>query len=109
VWALYALVYTAVAAIWGREVLARLGTTIANDPGDPLLTAAILHWNARQVPLTDAWWQFPIFHPAANTLAFSEHLLGLSVIAVPIAWLTANPLATYNIVLLLTFPLPVSR
>ena len=86
-------------------MLARIGTTIANDPGDPLLTAAILHWNAHHVPLTEAWWQFPIFHPTANTLAFSEHLLGISVIATPLAWLTGNPLTTYNLTLLLTFPL----
>jgi hypothetical protein len=93
-WAASALVYTVVTAILGREVLAQLGTTIANDPGDPLLTAAILHWNAGHVPWTDAWWQFPIYHPTRDTLAFSEHLLGLSVVASPIAWLTGNPLAT---------------
>jgi hypothetical protein len=104
-WAASALVYTVVTAILGREVLAQLGTTIANDPGDPLLTAAILHWNAGHVPWTDAWWQFPIYHPTRDTLAFSEHLLGLSVVASPIAWLTGNPLATYNLTLLLTFPL----
>jgi hypothetical protein len=104
-WAASALIYTAATAILGRDVLAQLGTTIANDPGDPLLTAAILHWNAGHVPWTDAWWQFPIFHPTRDALAFSEHLLGLSVVAAPIAWLTGNPLAAYNLTLLLTFPL----
>lgn len=104
-WAPSALVYTAVTVILGRDVLARLGTTIANDPGDPLLTAAILHWNAYQVPYTDAWWQFPIFHPTRDTLTFSEHLLGLGVIATPLAWISGNPLAAYNLTLLLTFPL----
>ena len=104
-WAGSALVYTVVTALLGREVLAQLGTTIANDPGDPLLTAAILHWNAGHVPWTDAWWQFPIYYPTRDTLAFSEHLLGLSVVASPIAWITGNPLAAYNLTLLLTFPL----
>ena len=41
----------------GREVLANVSTAVANDAGDPLLTAAILHWNAHHVPWTDAWWQ----------------------------------------------------
>ena len=100
-----ALVYTLVTAILGRDVLAHLGTAIANDPGDPLLTAAILHWNASHIPWSDAWWQFPIYYPARDTLAFSEHLLGLSVIASPIAWLTGSPLVTYNLTTLLTFPL----
>ena len=86
-------------------MLAQVGTAIAQDTGDPLLTAAILHWNAHHVPWTEAWWQFPIFTPTADTLAFSEHLLGISVIATPLAWVTGNPLAAYNLTLLLTFPL----
>jgi hypothetical protein len=99
------LVYAVITVIIGRDVLAHVGSTIANDPGDPLLTAAILKWNATHVPLTDAWYQFPIFYPTRDTLTFSEHLLGLSVIASPIYWLTGDLVVTYNIVLLLTFPL----
>ena len=99
------LVYTIITAIIGRDVLAHLGSTIANDAGDPLLTAAILKWNATHLPLTDAWYQFPIFYPTRDTLTFSEHLLGLSVIASPIYWLTGDIVITYNLVLLLTFPL----
>jgi hypothetical protein len=99
------LVYTIIAVVIGRDVLAHLGSTIANDPGDPLLTAAILKWNATHVPLTDGWYQFPIFYPTRDTLTFSEHLLGLYVIASPIYWLTGDVAATYNLVLLLTYPL----
>ena len=97
--------YTLITAILARDVLAQLSTGIANDAGDPLLTAAILQWNAHHLPWSEAWWQFPIFHPTRDTLAFSEHLLGLSVIASPIAWLTGDPLVTYNLTTLLTFPL----
>lgn len=93
------------AALLGRQVLARLGTSIANDPGDPLLTSALLEWNAHHLPWSDAWWNFPIFHPTPDTLAFSEHLLGLSVVASPIAWLTGSSPITYNLTTLLTFPL----
>lgn len=99
------LAYVSVTAFLGRGVLATLGTSVIHDPGDPLLTAAILHWNAHHLPLTRAWWQFPAFYPTADTLAFSEHLLGLSVVAAPLDWLTGNALVTYNLVVLLTFPL----
>jgi hypothetical protein len=99
------LVYTVITVIIGRDVLTHVGSTIANDPGDPLFTAAILKWNATHVPLTDAWYQLPIFYPTRDTLTFSEHLLGLSVITSPIYWLTGDLVVTYNIVLLLTFPL----
>ena len=98
-------VYVALAAVLGRQVLLQIGTAVASDAGDPLLTAAILHWNAHHVPLTDAWWQLPIFHPTPDALAFSEHLLGVSVLASPVAWLTGNPLVAYNLTMLLTFPL----
>ena len=100
-----AVFYLVVTAILGRDVLAHLGTTVAHDAGDPLLTAAILKWNATHWPLTDAWWQFPIFFPTRDTMAFSEHLLGLSAIASPIYWITRDTLVTSNLVTLLTFPL----
>jgi hypothetical protein len=103
--ALSLLAYTIIAATIGREVLAQVGSMIANDPGDPLLTAAILKWNATHVPLSDAWYQFPIFYPTRDTLTFSEHLLGLYLIASPLYWITGDAVATYNIVLLLTYPL----
>ena len=102
---LSAIVYFAVTAIIGRDVLRSLGTAIANDPGDPVLNAAILAWNAMHVPWTDAWYQFPIFHPTGNTLTFSEHLLGVSVLASPIYWITGNALTAYNLTLLLAYPL----
>ncbi len=89
----------------GRHVLAHPASTIVHDVGDPLLTAALLHWNAWTLPLTHAWWQLPIFAPTPDVLAFSEHLLGLSVVATPVEWLVRDPLAAANLVTLLTYPL----
>jgi hypothetical protein len=103
--ALSALTYIAITAILGRDVLARLGSTIVNDEGDPLFVAAILQWNATTLPYTQAWWQFPIAHPTPDALAFSEHMLGVSVLATPIYWLTRDAVVTYNLVTLATFPL----
>jgi hypothetical protein len=100
-----ATVYAGITAWLGRDVVMQLGSVVANDPGDPLLNAAILSWNAAHVPLTEAWWQFPIFAPTRDALTLSEHLLGLNVLASPIHWATGDPLVTYNIVFLLTFPL----
>jgi len=100
-----ALVYAVLAAVGGRLVLAHLASVIVHDSGDPLLTAALLQWNAWTLPLTPAWWQFPIFAPAPDALAFSEHLLGLSVLATPVEWLVRDPLVAANLVTLLTYPL----
>jgi len=89
----------------GREVLAHLGDSIANDAGDPILTTTILHWVATHVPYTDAWYQFPIFYPSRDTLTFSEHLLGIAVVAAPIEWITGSPVVAYNLTLVASFAL----
>src|SRR5688500_13624085 len=99
------MIYVAITGWIGRQVLGSLGTTIASDPGDPILNAAILAWNSVHLPWTDAWFQFPIFDPTQNALTLSEHLLGISVIATPIYWMTGNALAAYNLTLLLLYPL----
>ena len=99
------LLYVAITAFLGRHLLANLGTTVAHDAGDPLLTAALLKWNATHWPLTDAWWQLPIFLPTRDTMAFSEHLLGISAVASPIYWMVRDTLVTSNLVTLLTYPL----
>src|SRR5215207_2621057 len=100
-----ACAYVVVTALIGRRVIATLGTLIASDPGDPLLTASILSWNATHMPWTEAWYQFPIFHPTPHALALSEHLLGVSAIAAPVQWLTGNPVLAYNLIVLLSYPL----
>ena len=102
---LSAAAYMAITAVMGRQVIDAFSTAIASDPGDPLLTAAILSWNASHVPWTDGWYQFPIFYPTANALTLSEHLLGVSLIAAPIQWMTGNPIVAYNATLLLSYPL----
>jgi hypothetical protein len=102
---LSALAYVAITCAMGHRVLASPAGVIASDPGDPLLNAAILAWNAQHVPWTDAWFQFPIFHPTVDALTLSEHLLGVSVIASPLYWLTGSPAAAYNLALLLSYPL----
>jgi hypothetical protein len=99
-----AVVYFGVTAIVARDVVAGLSTAIAPDAGDPVFTASLFYWNATRLPFTDGWWQLPVFHPTRDTLAFSEHLLGLSVVTAPLYWLTHNPLITQNVMMLLTFP-----
>lgn len=102
---LSAVIYLALTVVMGRDVIASLGTAVASDPGDPLFTAAILRWNASHIPWTDAWYQFPIFHPTRDALTLSEHLLGVSVVHAPLLWLSGNPLVAYNLTVLLSYVL----
>lgn len=43
-----------------------------------------------------------IYHPFADTLAYSENLIGSAVIAAPFIWLTGNPVLAMNITALIT-------
>lgn len=58
----------------------------------------ILAWTAHAVVAEPfAIFQANIFHPAADTLASSEHLLGLLPVSGPIFWATGNAVLTYNV------------
>src|SRR5688572_32111034 len=78
-------------------LLPTIGSALPGDAGDPVLNAAILGWNAKHVPLTTDWWNFPAFAPATQVTAFTEHLLGLSLFATPIVVLSGNPILAYNL------------
>lgn len=77
----------AAGGVWGRA--------------DLDLLVWILAWTAHALatqPLD--LFQANIFHPAPDTLASSENLLGLAPLAAPLYWLTQNPILTYNVTVL---------
>ena len=81
----------------------RLSTAVA-DTGDPLLNAWILDWVSHALVhqpfrLFDA----PIYYPALKPLAYSENLLGIALLTLPLHLAGIPPLTLYNIALLLGF------
>jgi hypothetical protein len=100
-----ACIYAALILVEGRHVVAAAADHVPHDAGDPVLVVSLLAWNATHVPLTDSWWNFPAFYPLPSALTFSEHLLGVSLIATPLIWLTGNPVFAYNVVFLGSFVL----
>jgi hypothetical protein len=100
-----ALVYGAVTLLLFHNLLPGLTTHLYPDLGDPLLNAAVLAWNAKRVPLTAEWWNFPSFAPLPGMTSLTEHLLLVSPVTTPIIWITNNPVLAYNVVLLLALPL----
>jgi hypothetical protein len=95
--ALAALCYLLVTALLFRNLLPVLTTDLFGDLGDPLLNTAILAWNARHLPLTAEWWNFPSFAPLSGVTAFTEHLLGAYPLTSPVIWVTGNPVLAYNV------------
>lgn len=81
------------------------GDRVPNDLGDSLLNVFLMSWNARETPLTQAWWNLPMFHPIPGVMAFSEHLLGQAIFTTPIIAATDNPLLAYNVAFFVSFPL----
>ena len=79
---------------------------LPGDLGDPLLNTWILGWDADRLRHGLAGlWNAPIFFPYQNTLAFSEHLLGIGVPVAPIVWLTGRPFVAYNVAFIASFAL----
>ena len=71
---------------------------------DPLLNTWIFDWDTYQM-FKDPFHLFDanIFFPLKNTLAFSEHMIVLSLIAFPVSLISGNPVLGYNFIQLLAY------
>jgi hypothetical protein len=80
-----------------------IGTTSFYFHVDDLVTAWTLAWDWHAL-VTDPLHLFDanIFFPESRTLAYSEHFLGVAILAWPIQLLTRQPLLTLRIFQLLT-------
>ena len=79
------------------------GSLVVADAPDTHLYLWTLAWDAhaflhQPILIFDA----NIFHPFANTLAYSENLIGTALFAAPIIWLTGDLVLAMNLVALLT-------
>ena len=74
------------------------------SPVDPLLNTWIFDWDTYQL-FKDPFHLFDsnIFFPLKNTLAFSEHMIVLSLIAFPVSLVSGNPILGYNFIQLLAY------
>jgi hypothetical protein len=102
---LAAICYVVITALLFHNLLPVLTTSLPSDLGDPLLNTSILAWNAKHLPLSAGWWNFPSFAPLSGVTAFTEHLLGAYPLTSPIVWETGNAVLAYNVLFLACFPL----
>jgi hypothetical protein len=73
---------------------------------DNLLNVWIISWDAHALTTNPtALYQANMNHPSPDSLAFSEDLFSLALVAAPIAWITGNAVFSYNLVLLVGFAL----
>jgi hypothetical protein len=84
-------------AFWWPLPAAPATTTTADLFGDPLLNAWTLAWGADRLPHgLNGFWTGLYFFPYPDTVAYSEHLLGITIFTAPLQWLSGNPILAYN-------------
>ena len=87
-----------VAVVTSYPLVLAMGRALPFDLGDPLLNTFILNWDADRLRhLLQGLWDAPFYFPRKDTLAYSEHLLGIAAFTAPIQWLTGNPVLAYNV------------
>ena len=102
-YALAALVFT-----WPLALDPVRSIASVQGPGDTYLNLWILGWDLRTLAtepsaiLTGQVFNANIFHPATNTLAYSDHFLLQSLVVAPLYFVTGNPVLCYNAVLFLS-------
>jgi hypothetical protein len=110
---LTAAFFVALAVVYTYPLVTRLPThfaakqSAAKDPnGDQLLIAWMLASTARQLarePLRV--FETNNYHPFKHTLAYSENLLGIGALVLPVQWIGDNPTLTHNVAYLLVLVL----
>jgi hypothetical protein len=103
-WPAFAALYLVLTLAYAWPLLPVIGSALPNDTGDPGLNTWILWWNAHAVPLTQKWWNAPMFFPARGAIALSETFLNLAPLTTPLQWAGASAVLTYNLMFLLSFP-----
>jgi hypothetical protein len=97
------VLFAALAFLMALPFSSSPGTQILGDVPDAHMYLWTLAWNAYAFlnqPLQP--FDANIYHPFANTLAYSENLIGSAFFAAPIIWLTGNIVLATNLTALLS-------
>ncbi len=80
-----------------------------NPFGDVIVQMTTLQWNAHALTTNPGGlFEAPFFYPYRHSLAFSENLLGETLLTLPILLLTRNPALASNFYILSASCLPAS-
>ncbi|RME50344.1 MAG: hypothetical protein D6790_21375, partial [Caldilineae bacterium] len=93
--------YVLLALLMTYPLVCHLGSVVPQDIGDPLLNTWTLAWDVYALltaPLN--LFDANIFYPQTGVLAYSEHLLSIALLALPVQLSSSEPLLAYNLSLL---------
>jgi hypothetical protein len=80
-------------------------SSVAIPTGDVFGNIWALHWVSRHLLVPSRLFAANIYYPEPQSLASTESLLAQSFVAAPLLAWGASPVAAYNVVWLLTYPL----
>ncbi len=99
---LFLFLILATAMVWPAPL--QMTGAVIGDHGDSLLCSWILAWNGHKILSGDPGGLFHanIFYPHRYTLAYSENLLGVTVLVLPVIHFWRNPLLSYNVAFMIS-------
>jgi hypothetical protein len=98
--------FTVLTVVMTGPLAFHLGTLARIDNGDGQFSIWNVAWVARTLVVDPLHvYDANILYPHRWTLAYSETNLGAGLLAIPVYWLTKNPYAAHNFVLLVSFVL----
>lgn len=99
--------YSCLTLVLTYPAVLRLKVAIIGDYVDSFLNTWIVAWGVRKITRGEwgSLFDANIFFPYKNTLAYSEHLLGVALTAIPIQLGFNDPLVTFNVSVLISFVL----
>lgn len=93
----------AVVATWPLAFRLRSLFGAPHGPGDPYLNLFTLGWDLQQLFAAPGSWlsgavfDAPVFHPARQALAFTDHLLLQAALVSPVYAAARDPIVAYNV------------
>ncbi|MDD2890886.1 MAG: hypothetical protein PHE49_09670 [bacterium] len=100
------LIFCVLAAVMTYPLILKMGNSLLWWGGDQLFTTWTVEWVQHKI-ITGLhnFWDANIFHPYSNTLAYSDHMIGVALLSFPVALIFKNPILTHNFAFLLSFVL----
>lgn len=101
------LLFAVLTVLMTYPIAFNVTSSIPGDVGDPLEVIWILSWDVHKILQFDFANLFDanIFYPYKYTLAYSEHMIGSAIFAMPIIAFFKNPVLAYNIIFLMSMTL----
>ena len=101
------LLYSGLTLIMTWPAVSRLKVAILGDHIDSYLNTWIIAWGIHKITAGElrSLFEANIFFPYPNTLAYSEHLLGIALLGVPVQLGFGQSVVTFNVLVLASFVL----